>query len=135
MLVNLFMPENPRLLDMRSVDARYILAARCWCILRRAAHDPYKRILGYLGCPHAALKFSLLMEVVTQIWPQPFAIFKPCCGGASVDEMVLIQAIDLANVETRPEFETLLKEMLPDEALDLFFARANALQMVGYSQH
>lgn len=135
MLINLFLPEHRRLPELRSVDARYILAARCWCISRRAALDPHKRISEYLGCPNATLQFNLLMEVVTQIWPQPFAIFRPCCGGASVDEMLLVQAIGLANVETRSQFETLLKEMLPDDALDLFFARANALNVVGYSQH
>jgi hypothetical protein len=134
MLINLFLPEQPRLPDMQSTDTRYILAARCWCILRRAAIDPHKRISGYLGCPNATLQFNLLMEVVTQIWPQPFAIFRPCCGGVSVDEMLLVQAIGLANVQTRPQFETLLKEMLPDDALDLFFTRANALKAAGYFQ-
>lgn len=134
MLIHLFLSRQPRLLDMRSVDARYILAARSWCILRRAALDPHARILGYLRCPHATLQFNLLMEVVTQIWPEPFSIFRPCCGGASVDEILLVQAIGLANAQKRPQFETLLKEMLPDEALDLFFARATALNAVGYIQ-
>ena len=127
MLIEQFAVEPIRLLEIHARDARQILAARSWCILRRAGHDPLPRLQGYLLSQFAATRFALLMETVTQIWPEPFAIHRPCCPTASIDEAMLIQAVRLANLDARPEFEALLREMIPLEARDLLFARACGL--------
>jgi hypothetical protein len=127
MLVHLFVPPPSKLLEMHVRDARHILAARSWCVLRKAALDPLPRMEGHLLSDLVAIRFSLLMEAVTQIWPEPFAIHRPCCGMASIDEALLAQAIRLAAAGQCSAFETLLKEMLPGDARALLFSRARAL--------
>ncbi len=127
MLINRFIPAQSKLLDMPSRDARHILAARSWCVLRKAALDPLPRLEGYLLSDVVAMRFSLLMETVTQIWPEPFGIHRPCCGLASVDEMLLADAVRLAARDARPQFEVLLREMLTGDARHIFFARAQGL--------
>lgn len=67
------------------------------------------------------------METVTQIWPEPFGIHRLCCGLAPVDELLLAHALRLAARDARPQFETLLREMLPCDARDIFYARAHGL--------
>ena len=127
MLINQFAPAQAKLLDMAARDARHILAARSWCVLRRAALDPLPRLEGYLLSDIVAMRFGVLMETVTQIWPEPFAIHRPCCGLASVDELLLVAAIRVAASGDRPKFEMLLKEMLPGDARHIFYARAEGL--------
>lgn len=127
MLINLFVPATAKLLDMSQRDARHILAARSWCILRKAGYDPLPRLEKYLLSDIVATRFDLLMETVAQIWPEPLVIHRPCCGLASVDELLLTDSIRLAACDARPQFENLLREMLPDDARHIFFSRANAL--------
>jgi hypothetical protein len=85
------------------------------------------RLEGYLLSDIVATRFGLLMETVTQIWPEPFAIHRPCCGLASVDELLLADSIRVAACNDRPKFDALLYEMLPCEARDILFARAQCL--------
>lgn len=127
MLINQFVPAPAKLLDMPARDARHILAARSWCVLRNAALDPLPRLEGYLLSDIVAMRFGLLMETVSQIWPEPFAIHRPCCGLASVDELVLAGAIRVAASGDRPQFETLLREMLSGDARHIFYMRAQGL--------
>jgi hypothetical protein len=127
MLIKRFMPAPTKLLDMPSRDARHILAARSWCILRKAAHDPLPRLEGYLLSDIVALRFGLLMETVTAIWPEPFGIHRPCCGLASVDELLLADAVRLAVRNAHPQFELLLREMLSNDAREMLFSRAQGL--------
>jgi hypothetical protein len=115
------------LMEIKARDARLILAARSWCILRSARQDPLPRLSSYLQSTIVAMRFALLMDVVRQIWPQPFAIHRPCCPTASVDEALLSQAVQYADLDARPAFDALLSEMLGTEARDLLFARARVL--------
>jgi hypothetical protein len=127
MLIDRFNPHPLTLLEMPACDARYILAARSWCLLRKSAMDPHARLLTYLHSEYRVVRFSLFMETVTQIWPEPFALHRPCCATPSVDEMVMVQALRWASLRNRPQFERLLDEMLGDDARDLLFAQASAL--------
>jgi hypothetical protein len=127
MIVQQFAPPTWKLIDMDVRDARHILAARSWCILRGADLDPMPRVQGYVLSGLVALRFGLLMETITQIWPEPFAIHRPCCSLVSIDEYVLIHAIRLAAIGHRPKFDTLLCEMLSGESRDLLFTRAGTL--------
>ena len=127
MLINQFVHAPAKLLDLPARDARHILAARSWCVLRKAALDPLPRLEGYLLSDIVAMRFGLLMETVSQIWPEPFAIYRPCCGLASVDELVLAGAIRVAASGDRPQFETLLREMLSGDARHIFYGRAQGL--------
>jgi len=127
MLLSQLVPAPIKLMEIHSNDARHILAARSWCILRRAGHDPMPRLRGYLQYEVVAMRFGLLMEAVTQSWPDPFAIHRPCCPTASIDEALLAEAIQLAGLDARPAFDTLLRDMLPSEARNLLFTRARLL--------
>lgn len=127
MLINLFIPAPIKLIDLPARDARHILAARSWCVLRKAGFDPIPRLEGYLLSDKVAARFDLLMDTVAQIWPEPLGIHRPCCGLASVDERVLTDAIRLAAADARPQFEVLLREMLPEDARRIFFSLAQSL--------
>lgn len=127
MLMNQIVTEPLKLFEIGSRDARHILAARSWCILRRAGDDPLPRLKGYLQYPAVAVRFGLLMETVTQIWPYPFGIHRPCCPTASIDEALLAASVQLAGLEARPEFDRLLHEMLPGQARDILYNRARSL--------
>lgn len=127
MLIDQFVSQRPKLQQMHARDARHVLAARSWCILRRAAQDPLPRLGEYLMSDVAAKRFALLMEAVTQVWPEPFAIHRPCCSTASLDEGVLVHFIQLAALDERPQFESLLRELISEDARELLFARARYL--------
>jgi hypothetical protein len=127
MLINQFVSQPVKLLDIHSRDARHIIAARSWCILRHAGHDPMPRLLEYFSCGDIARRFGLLMETLTFIWPEPFAIHRPCCQTASLDETILIKAIQLSSINARPSFDSLLQDMLAEDARNMLFARARQL--------
>lgn len=123
-VMNQIVTEPLKLFEIHSRAARHILAARSWCILRRAGHDPMSQLSGYLQYEAVATRFGLLMETVTQIWPYPFGIHRPCCPTASMDEALLAEAIEIAGLQRRPEFDRLLQEMLSVDARNMLFARA-----------
>ena len=115
------------LIEIDSRDARLILAARSCLILRRARQDPLPRLREYLLSHVVAMRFAMLMDVVQQIWPEPFGIHRPCCPNASLDEALLSRAVHLAVFDQRPTFDKLLHEMLGSEARDLLYVRARTL--------
>ena len=117
----------PRLLDIDSRDARLILAARSWCMLRNARIDPLPRILAYLMSGSVAMRFAVMMDTVQQVWPEPLAMHRPCCGMASVDEALLVRLVVLATSDLRPQFDELLSDMLNQDARSLLFGRAQML--------
>lgn len=123
---NFQVPKNC-LMKMDSRTARLILAARSCLILRNAKQDPLPRMREYLRSATVAMRFALLMDVVQQIWPDPFGIHRPCCPNASLDEALLGKAIDLAVRDQRPAFDLLFHEMLGSDARDVLFARARNL--------
>lgn len=127
MLIDQFTQRPLTLLEMPASDARYILAARSWCLFRKSAIDPHDRLLSYLHSERRALRFSLFMETMTQVWPEPFGLHRPCCATPSIDEMVMVQALRWAELRNRPQFERLLLEMLGDDARDMLFSQATAL--------
>lgn len=127
MIAQRFLTRRTNLMEMDSRDARLILAARSCLILRRARQDPLPRLREYLLSNVVALRFAMLMDVVQQIWPEPFGIHRPCCPNASLDEALLGQAVQYATDDQRPAFDRLLHEMLGSEARDLLFVRARLL--------
>lgn len=127
MIANQFYVKPTNLMELDSRDARLILAARSCLILRRARQDPMPRLREYLLSGVVARRFALLMDVVQQVWPEPFGIHRPCCPNASLDEALLSKAVHLAIFDQRPTFDLLLHEMLGSEARDLLYARANLL--------
>jgi hypothetical protein len=132
MLTDLFSRAPLRLSEVHFHDARHILATRSWCMLRNAGYDPLPRLKDYLQSDIVAKRFGLLMEVVTAVWPEPFAIHRPCCASLSLDEGLLVRAIDLAAANARPQFDELLREMLSDDARNMLFIRARFLYPVSY---
>jgi hypothetical protein len=128
MIISDYFAVNPvQLMDVDSRDARCILAARCWFVLKNARQDPLPRMRGYLASTTVATRFALIMDTVQQIWPYPFAIHRPCCGTASLDEALLTCAISHAVLQDRPAFDSLLHEMLGNESRQLLYARSGRL--------
>ena len=127
MIAQYFITKPMNLMEIDSRDARLILATRSCLILRRARQDPLPRLREYLLSHVVATRFAMLMDVVQQIWPEPFGIHRPCCPNASLDEALLSRAVHLAAFDQRPAFDALLYEMLGSEARDLLYIRAHLL--------
>lgn len=127
MIIQKFLSHQPKLLDLPSPDARHIMAARCWCLLRQAGLDPQPRLSEILLSDSAGQRFNVLMVAVVHVWPEPFAVHRICCAMPSLDEGILLRALQLAAARARPQFDALLYEMLPDDARDVIFARASSL--------
>jgi len=127
MIIQKFLSRQPRLLDLPSRDARHVLAARSWCLLRQAGLDPRPRLSEILLSESAGQRFNILMVAVVHVWPEPFAVHRMCCATPSLDEGILLRAVELAAMGARPQFDALLFEMLPDDARNLVFARASCL--------
>lgn len=127
MIVERFVPPKIRLIDMPSQDARYVLAARTWCVLRKAALEPHQRLVEILIAVRAAQHFSILMDIIIQSWPEPFAVHRTCCPTPSLDERILVTALRLARPQSRAQFDAYLGEMLARDARDLLFTRASML--------
>ncbi len=127
MIAQQFLVKSPSLMEMDSRDARLILAIRSCLILRGARQDPMPRVREYLLSGVVARRFALLVDVVQQIWPEPFAIHRPCCPNASLDEALFCRAVHLAIFDQRPMFDSLLQEMLGSDARDLLFTSARLL--------
>jgi hypothetical protein len=129
----LFAMQPRSLMDMPKNDARIILSARSWVLLKSARKDPLSRIAGYLRSVSLALRFCLLMEAVQQIWPHAFAIHRPCCGFASLDEALLVHMVQLGMAGARPEFDMLLKEMIGEDGRNLLYARSSQMRVMATS--
>ncbi len=127
MLVHQFSPKPIRLMDIRSRDARHILAARIYCFVSGAGHDPLVRMAECLHSPLTARRFGLLMATVTYMWPDPFEVRRPCCPQAGLDEALLMTAIRLAECNARPQFDEMLGDMLSDDARNTLFIHARWL--------
>ncbi len=127
MIIEKFLSRHPKLLDLPSRDARHILAARSWCLLRQAGLDPRPRLSEILLSESAGQRFNVLMVAVVHVWPEPFAVHRMCCGTPSLDEGIFLRALQLAATGARPQFDALLHEMLPDDARNVIFARASSL--------
>jgi len=127
MIVEHFLPSQPKLFDLPSRDARHILAMRCWCLLRQSGLDPTSRLSELLLADRAGQRFNVLMVAVVQVWPEPFVVHRRCCAITSLDEGILLRALQLAAVRARPQFDALLYEMIPDDARNVMFARASSL--------
>lgn len=124
-LNNIFALQSRDLLDMPKQDARLVLSARSWFLLRSVREDPLPRIANYLWSAKAALRFGLLMEVVQQCWPAPFVCHRICCNVVSMDEALLTQMLRHGSWDSRDRFDLLLKEMIDEDARSLLFIRAS----------
>lgn len=131
MLIQKLLAEQPKIIDLPSRDARHVLAARSWCLLRQAGLDPRPRLREILRSEDVAQRFNVLMVAVVHVWPEPFAVHRTCCPTPSLDEGVLIRALQYAASHARPEFDALLCDMLPDDARNVIFVRASSLYLAG----
>lgn len=127
MIIQKFLSCQPKLLDLPSRDAQHILAARSWCLLRQAGMDPRPRLSEILLSDSAGQRFNVLMVAVVHAWPEPFVVHRMCCGSPSLDEGILLRALQLAATGARPQFDALLHEMLSEDARTVIFARASSL--------
>ncbi len=126
---SVFTTAATNLMDMDANDAKFIISARSWFLLRGAQENPLPRITGILSSTTKALRFSILMEAVQQAWPQPFAIHRPCCCLASIDEILLAQITRLGATRNRVGFDILLKEIIGEDGRNLIYARSSQLAL------
>ncbi len=123
LLENLFAVPMRNLMDMPKSEARLILAARSWLLSKGSREDPLPRMMAYHPSVTASIRFGVLMETVQQIWPQAFAINRPCCSIASLDEALFARMVQLGRIDARPAFDALLHEMICSDGRNLLYMR------------
>ncbi|MFC4292907.1 hypothetical protein ACFOWX_10830 [Sphingorhabdus arenilitoris] len=121
LLSKIFPAADNCLYDVPKNDACLILSVRSWFVMRHAGEDPLPHISRYLGSSIIAMRFGVMMEVVQQIWPDRFAICRPCCRGVSIDEMLLIRLIRAAREGAAPVFDQLCAEMIGRDGRHLLY--------------
>ena len=95
-----------------SEEARILVkATRMWVLVARTGRNPRPALEALLG--PAASRFSVLMDMVTAAWPDPFTTCSPCAAMLSPDEHSLLGLLALAGSDDEAGFQRFLSEMLP----------------------
>lgn len=120
---NLFSYFNnlPTVRELPTVPAQAILALRYAIMCRRAGRCPLPELKRRWGSELAARRFTILVETIGQIWPEPFAVAPPCCSRTSFDEALLAHMVTSARMDDRRRFDILTGEMLNSDARAMLF--------------
>lgn len=112
----------PAIRELPLAPAQVILALRYAVLCRRSGTDPMPELARRWGDSVAARRFTVLVEAIGYMWPEPFAVAPPCCSKASFDEALLADMVTSARMEDRRLFDIQCAEMLGADARDMLFA-------------
>jgi hypothetical protein len=125
MLQSLLAPP-PRISDLDPEQAAVVTATRAWVVAQKLERCPIQATADRLGCIQAAKALRLLLLTMGAAWPDPIAVAPPCCPIVTHDEATLIAMVLAACNHSRPVFDALLCEMLPQDARDRLHSAALA---------
>ncbi|WP_417621062.1 hypothetical protein [Parasphingorhabdus sp.] len=117
---------TPNLSAMPAAQMRIIVAMRIAVLARRKRLDPKPYLAKQLGDEKAARHFAHIIEMMSDCWPEPLMVHRPCCASVSYDEMLVLD-LTTATVQNEPEhFHGLMGEMIgrsDRQKLQLGFAK------------
>lgn len=112
----------PAVRDLPAAPAQAILALRYAILCRRLGQDPLPELERRWGHSAAARRFTVLVEVIGTMWPEPFAVAPPCCQKLSFDEALLADMVTSARIDDRRRFDLQSAEMFGSDARDMLFS-------------
>tara|TARA_R110000824_G_scaffold24090_7_gene85414 strand:- start:3671 stop:4102 length:432 start_codon:yes stop_codon:yes gene_type:complete len=103
---------TPKLSAMPAAQIRIIVAMRIAILAWNKRQDPKPYLIKQLGDEIAAGHFAHIIELMSDCWPEPMAVHRPCCSHVSYDEMLVLD-LTTAVVQREPDhFHGLLGEMI-----------------------
>lgn len=103
---------NPKLSTMPSAQMRIIVAMRIAIMAWKNRRNPKPFLVKQLGDKIAAGHFAHIVELMSDCWPEPLAVHRPCCSSVSYDEMLMLDLITAVVQREADHFHGLLGEML-----------------------
>lgn len=111
----------PDIRTLAAVEARIIMAFRLAIIAYRTDHEYRTRLHERLGSRLAATRLLIIVEMIGFAWPEPFQIGCPCSPNTTPDEILFLNMLRQAIAGNRRGFDSLLCEMLHEDARDRLF--------------
>lgn len=103
---------TPKLSAMPAAQMRIVVAMRLAVLAWTKKQNPKPYLTRQLGDEIAAGHFAHIIELMSDCWPEPMAVHRPCCSHISYDEMLVLD-LTTAVVQDEPEhFHGLLGEMI-----------------------
>jgi hypothetical protein len=119
----------PRDLRNCSIAAMHVvMATRLNVLYDRCGRDPLPDLAVRLRSMRAAQAVAALCVTVDHIWPDSFAVHKPCCMKLSPDEAALADVATAAAIGDRDAAVAATREMMPLCAREKLFR--NTLELV-----
>lgn len=103
---------------------RLLAALRAAVIVHRSGQCPRLRLAALLGGDGPATGWIMLLNSASAAWPEPMAIYPPCCNVMTHDERTVIDLVGLVAAGDRPGFDRLLRDLIGDDGRDHVFAAA-----------
>ena len=117
-----YFSDLPAVRDLPIVSSQAILALRYAVLCRRLGNNPLPELERRWGHITAARRFTVLVEAIGYMWPEPFAVAPPCCSKVSFDEALLADMVTSARMDDRRRFDIQTAEMLGQDARDMLFS-------------
>jgi hypothetical protein len=118
--------------DLRScpvIAMHVVMATRLSIVFNRVERDPLPDLAVRLRSMSAAQAIESMVRMINDLWPEPFAIHRPCCMMLTPDEALLTQVVTAAARGNRPKAMEAMVDMLPPVAREQLFQQA--LEAVG----
>lgn len=108
-----------------------VMTMRLRAIFERAERDPIAELSARLCSVPAAIAALELCDQVCTVWPESFALHRPCCVKLSPDEHTLAQMARCARGGDRAAFSAVLEGFVRTSRHDnLFDATVRALALL-----
>ena len=108
-----------------------VMTMRLRAILERAERDPIAELSARLCSVPAAIAALELYDQISIVWPEPFAVHRPCCVKLSADEHTLALMARSARAADRAGFRAVLDGFIRLSRHDrLFDATVRALALL-----
>ncbi|ATW03504.1 hypothetical protein [Sphingorhabdus sp. YGSMI21] len=103
---------TPKIAALPAAQMRIVVAMRIAVLAWKKRQDPKPYLVKQLGDEIVARHFAHIIELMSDCWPEPMAVHRPCCQQTSYDEMLMLD-LTTAAVQREPDhFHGLLGEMI-----------------------
>lgn len=103
---------------------RLLSAMRAAVVIHRSGQCPRGRLSAILGNDSRAAAWIILLNSASAAWPEPIAVYPPCCQRMTHDEATLIELIACAASGNRPAFDRLVQDMIDGDGRDCLHGAA-----------
>jgi hypothetical protein len=111
----------PNLVGAPALAHRLVRALRVEGIAHGAGEDPRARLNDLFHTPEAVNAFRLLVAGMAHVWPEPLALFRPCCPALTHDEACLLTLVQHAATANRRAFDAAISEMIGQDAREWLY--------------